>query len=77
MTTGESELAQLLRCIDEEYEAARLGLYGLAQGTAQHDVINAKIERIGFVKDRLVPHIGEVAGSKCCDGYDASTRGRC
>lgn len=61
MTTGGSEFAQLLRRIDEEYEAARLGLYGLAQGTAEHDVINAKMERIGFVKDKLIPHIGEAA----------------
>ncbi|MHB8598655.1 MAG: hypothetical protein ACYDER_17795 [Ktedonobacteraceae bacterium] len=61
MTTSGSELVQLLRRIDEEYEAARLGLYGLAQGTAQHDVINAKIEHIGFVKDKLAPHIGEMA----------------
>lgn len=58
---GGSELAQLLRRIDEEYEAAQLGLYGLAQGTSQHNVINAKIEHIGFVKEKLVFHIGEAA----------------
>ena len=42
-----SEVARLLLQIREEFESARLGLSGLAEGTARHQVITTKMERMG------------------------------
>ncbi len=41
----ESNLARLLVRIEEEEQAAHQGLFGLAQGSAQHRAIIAKMER--------------------------------
>jgi hypothetical protein len=49
MITAEnkSEVARLMRQISEANEAAYQALYGLAQGTAQHAFITARMERMG------------------------------
>jgi hypothetical protein len=47
-----------------EYEAASLGLHGLAAGTAQQEIINAKMERWGMMQERLAPLIGKDAAIK-------------
>jgi hypothetical protein len=44
-----SEVARLLQQIDQECEAARPGLSGLALGTARHDFITTRLERIVLV----------------------------
>jgi hypothetical protein len=44
---NQSEVAQLRRRIEDEYQAAQLGLTGLASGTSRHQVINAKMENMG------------------------------
>ncbi len=49
-----SEVARLMRQIDQEYEAAQRGLYGLAEGTSRHDFITQKMERIGAMNMRLI-----------------------
>lgn len=54
----ESEVARLLRQIDQEYQASKLGLEGLASGTARHDFIAAKTENIGKCHEQLVELIG-------------------
>jgi len=48
MITAEnkSEVARLMRQISEANEAAYQALYGLAQGTAQHAFITARMERM-------------------------------
>jgi hypothetical protein len=43
---GRSEVARLLHIIQREYEAAEQGLTGLAQGTATHRFIDARMERV-------------------------------
>jgi hypothetical protein len=60
MQPGKSEVAALLARIDAEYEASQRGLSGLASGTAQHQIITAKMERIGQLFDQL----GAAAGGK-------------
>jgi len=55
---AESEVARLLREIDEAYQAAERGLTGLASGTARHDFINAKEEHIALCHKELTTLIG-------------------
>ncbi len=59
-----SELAQLLEQIDMQHEAAYLALRGLASGTAQHEIINAKMERWGLIQEKLTPIVGKEAAIK-------------
>lgn len=60
MSTGnKSEVARLLQQIELEYEAARRGLTGLAFGTARHDFITAKMERMQQCQEQLGQLIGE------------------
>jgi hypothetical protein len=56
---SESEVARLLRQIDQEFEAAQQGLTGLAQRTALHAFISAKMKRVRVHQDELAVHVGE------------------
>jgi len=56
-----SEVARLLQQIREEYESARLGLSGLAQGTSQHKFITTKMEHIGQWHEQLIALVGDSA----------------
>jgi hypothetical protein len=40
-----SEVARLIQSIEAEYHAAQQGLIGLAQGTARHQFITARMEK--------------------------------
>jgi len=42
---SKSEIAQLLRRIDLEYQAAQWGLTGFAEGSSKHAFITARAER--------------------------------
>ena len=53
-----SELARLLRRIDEENEAAHNALYGMADGVAKHEFITARLERIGQLHEELCNAVG-------------------
>ena len=55
---SESEVAWIRRQIQDEYEAAKQGLLGLASGTAKHDFINARTENIGRHHEMLVELLG-------------------
>ena len=55
---AESEVARLLREIDEAYQAAERGLTGFASGTARHDFINAREEHIALCHKELVTLVG-------------------
>jgi hypothetical protein len=59
MGTAMSDVAWLRLQIDQEYEAAYQGLYGLASGVARHQFIHRKMERIHRYYQELVPRIGE------------------
>jgi len=54
-----SEVARLLQQIDQECEAAQRGLSGLALGTARHDFITTRLERIVACQEQLATHVGE------------------
>jgi hypothetical protein len=56
-----SEVARLVAQICTEYEAAQRGMHGIREGTARHQFINAKMERIGTLKHELAEHIGDAA----------------
>ena len=54
----ESEVARLMREIDEAYQAAEQGLTGFASGTARHDFINAREEHIALCHKELTTLVG-------------------
>jgi hypothetical protein len=58
---NKSEVARLLAQINGEYEAARQGLSGLAQGIGQHRFITKRMERIGELHMELRDIVGDEA----------------
>ena len=54
----QSDVARLLTQIEQEYRASKLGLEGLASGTARHDFIQQRTERIGQCHEHLSKIIG-------------------
>jgi len=61
MSTHEyhSEIARLRQRIAEEYEAATRGLTGFASGSAKHQFITKRMERIGSYHETLQHLVGE------------------
>lgn len=57
-SNNKSEVARLMARIDAEIEASCRGLYGLAYGTTQHEIINAKMERLGQIQEELTETLG-------------------
>jgi hypothetical protein len=57
-TTNQSEVARLRQQIAAEYAATEQALHGLAQGTAQHRIITARMERICACVDELADLVG-------------------
>jgi hypothetical protein len=51
-------VAALLRQIDLEYEAARQGLTGLAEGIGRHAWITARMERMAVACEHLQAAVG-------------------
>lgn len=58
-----SEVAQLLAQIQAEYESGTLGFSGLACGTARHQFITARMERIGQLHHELCEIVGPDQGT--------------
>jgi hypothetical protein len=56
-----SEVACLLAQIKAEYEAAKLGLVGLAYGTSHHDFITKRMEHMGQLHKQLQRLVGDTA----------------
>ena len=54
-----SEVAQLRQRIHLEYEAARRGLHGTTQGTAQHAFITRRLENMADYHRELKQLVGE------------------
>lgn len=50
---SKSEVAHVMRQIELEYQAAQLGLYGLAYGTAKHEFNTNKMEQMGKLHEKL------------------------
>jgi hypothetical protein len=56
-----SEVERLLAQINSEYEAARQGLSGLAQGIGQHRFITKRMEQIAELHSQLRELVGDEA----------------
>ena len=54
-----SEIARLRQRIAEEYEAAARGLTGFASGSAKHQFITRRMERIDLYHETLQHLVGE------------------
>jgi hypothetical protein len=70
---NKSAVAALRQKIDEEDKSAKLGLSGLASGTARHEVITAKMERVSALHEELRTHVGDQAMPlfvQCLDGAE-------
>ena len=68
---SKSEIAQLLRRIDLEYQAAQWGLTGFAEGSSKHQFITARMENIGACRERLAELVGdEQAAQLLCDAME-------
>jgi len=61
MLAHESEVARLLAQINSEYDAARQGLTGLAQGIGQHRFITKRMEQIAGLHMQLRDLVGDEA----------------
>lgn len=71
-----SEVARQLERIKQEYEAAQRGLSGLAQGTARHEFITAKMKRMGHIHRELQRLVGpEQAIRLVAETLQENTRG--
>ena len=57
----QSEVSRLRQQIAAEYMAAKLGLQGLNAGTARHEFITARQERIGALHEELQDLVGDEA----------------
>ena len=55
---GGSDILRLRHCLTEEYEAARRGLTGLAQGTATHAFITQRMERMQQYQEEVIALVG-------------------
>jgi hypothetical protein len=56
---SESEVARLRRQIELELEAVQRGLYGLASGTARHEFIRKRMNRVETYQGQLAQKVGE------------------
>jgi hypothetical protein len=53
-----SEIAKILRTINQEYEASKRGLEGLSSGSARHDFIQQKSENMAKQHEHLSHLVG-------------------
>jgi hypothetical protein len=70
---NQSEVARLLAQISSEYEAARQGLSGLAQGSSQHRFITKRMEHIADLHSQLRSLVGDEAMALITRQLDEAT----
>jgi len=58
---NKSEVSRILAQIAQEYEAGNSGLSGLAQGTARHSFITARMESMARLQHELEKLVGNAA----------------
>ena len=58
-----SEVAELRRRIELEIEAMQRGMNGFAIGTARHEFIRRRMDRVGDYRGELVSKVGEDAAN--------------
>lgn len=69
-TEDMSDIARLRRQIIQEMEAMRHGFNGFAVGSARHEFIHARMQRIYDHQEHLAKYIGEnAAATTVCELY--------
>ena len=68
-----SEVAQLCKQIELEFDAMQRGMAGMAQGTASHSFIRARMTRVGACQSKLARHIGNAAANHIIGDLYAKT----
>lgn len=58
-----SEVAQLCKQIELEFDAMQRGMTGMALGAASHAFMRARMARIGACQNRLAGHVGHTAAN--------------
>jgi hypothetical protein len=58
---SKSEVARLIQQIDDEVESGKRAIYAIAEGTARHEVITKRMERMGRFQEELQALIGDAA----------------
>jgi hypothetical protein len=53
-----SEISQILRTIEQEYQASKSGMEGLSSGSARHDFISQKTQNIAKQHEHLSSIVG-------------------
>lgn len=77
MYQNKSEVARIREKIELEQQAAWLGAYGLALGTAQHKFISRKMGRIWDLRNELAPLVGEdEATEMMCESCEKANKKR-
>ena len=67
---SKSEVVQLRESIETELASMQQGLNGLATGVTKHQLIEARMHRLGIYEDQLAKHIGgEQAVLFSCQAY--------
>jgi len=56
---NQSDVAHIMAQIQAEYESSKQGLSGLSSGTARHEFITARMEKIGQLHSDLRDLVGE------------------
>jgi hypothetical protein len=59
-----SEVARLREQVRLEYEAMMRGLYSFAEGSAKHEFISARMNRVGTYHEKLAKEIGKDKATK-------------
>jgi hypothetical protein len=59
---NQSEVARLKAQIEAEIQAAQWALYGASLGSAQHQFITCRMERMGMLHEELQELVGEEEG---------------
>lgn len=76
MSGAKSEVAQLMRRIALEYEAAERGLFGFAEGSSKHQFITARLENIGACHEQLAQLVGDKqAAQLVCEAMENGVEG--
>ncbi len=71
--TGQSEVAQLRMQIEAEHQACIAALIGINSGTAQHEFIQARLQRMDTYHAQLKEIVGEdEATGILCEVFDAT-----
>jgi hypothetical protein len=64
MSQNKSEVARIKEQMVAEYEAGKRGLEGLAQGTAQHQFIERRMETMHHCHAQLIALVGHEQASQ-------------